>query len=97
MLCDLAVQVMEDGSHVLRISGRTAHGPSGTGGRDTKPYVKAEDVLNGLGSMGLEAEVITAAAQALSSREVRHRFIQFAEGVQIPFETLERAGIDLFD
>jgi hypothetical protein len=97
MLCDLAVHVMKDGSHLLRVSGRTAQGPSGTGGRDTKFYGGPEDVLRDLDEMGVSSDGLAAASQALSIVDVHHRFIKFAENVQIPFEMLEKAGIDLFD
>ena len=97
MLCSLEVQLAPEGGYLLRVSGNTAVGRSGTGGRDAKHYPTAEGLLSELDAFGLGKDVIRAAAGALSNPESRKRFIKFAEKVQIPFEVLERADIYLFD
>ena len=97
MLCTLAVRLVQDGSYVLRVRGRTALGPSGTGGRDEKTYPTAEDLLAELRAFGLGPGVISAAARLLSDPEVRKRFINFADNVQISFDMLERSELYLFD
>lgn len=97
MLCSLAVQLAPEGGYMMRVSGNTALGPSGTGGRDEKHYPTAEGLLSELDALGLDKDVLAAAARALSNPESRKRFVNFAEKIQIPFEVLERAEICLFD
>jgi hypothetical protein len=97
MLCTLAVRLVQDGSYVLRVSGKTALGPSGTGGRDVKTYPTADDLLAELRAFGLGPGVISAAARVMSDREVCNPFINFADNVQVPFDMLERAELYLFD
>ena len=97
MLCSLEVQLAPEGGYLLRVSGNTAVGRSGTGGRDAKHYPTAEGLLSELGGFGLGNDVVGAAASALGNPESRKRFVKFAEKVQIPFEVLERADICLFD
>lgn len=97
MLCSLEVQLAPQGGYLLRVSGSTAVGKSGTGGRDEKHYPTAEGLLSELDAFGLGKDVVGAAARAFSSPESRKRFVKFAEKVQIPFEVLERADIYLFD
>jgi hypothetical protein len=97
MLCNLAVRLTEDGSYLLRVSGRTAQGPSDTGGRDVKEYPTVDGLLSDLGTLGLDWDVISAATRVLKAPETRQRFINFAESVQISFEVIERADIHLFD
>ncbi len=97
MLCSLEVQLAPEGGYLLRVSGNTAVGRSGTGGRDAKHYPTAEALLNELDAFGLGKDVVGAAASALSNPDSRKRFVKFAEKVQIPFEVLERADISLFD
>lgn len=97
MLCSLEVQLAPEGGYLLRVSGNTAVGRSGTGGRDAKHYSTAEALLTELEAFGLDQDVVRAAARALSNPDSRRRFVKFAEKVQIPFELLERADIGLFD
>lgn len=97
MLCSLEVQQAPEGGYLLRVSGNTAVGRSGTGGRDAKHYPTAEGLLSELEVFGLGGDVVTAAARAFSNPESRKHFVKFAEKVQIPFEVLERADICLFD
>ena len=100
MLCNLAVRRRrEDGpvSFTLRVTGRTALGPSGTGGRDSRDFPTASDLLHGLEGLGVSREVMVAALGALEDPGSRHTFIEIAKDVQIAFETLEKAGIYLFD
>jgi hypothetical protein len=97
MLCNLAVRLVQDGSCMLRVGGRTALGPSGTGGRDVKSYPAADALLCELMALGLDPEVISAAVCVMSDPETRDRFINFADEVQISFDMLERAEIYLFD
>jgi hypothetical protein len=97
MLCKLALRLNQDGSYMLRVSGRTALGPSGTGGRDAKHYPAADALLSDLKALGLGRDVVSAAARVLRDPEARLRFINFAEDVHISFEMLERAEIYLFD
>ena len=82
---------------MLRVSGKTALGPSGTGGRDGKHYSTAEAVYRDLDVLGLSEDVKAEAARVLENPESRRRFLDFAENVQIPFDSLERADIYLFD
>ena len=100
MLCNLALRSMrnDDGfSYTLRFIGRTAQGPSGTGGKDTKEYPTAEALLTDLERLGASTEVLTKANLALEDPWSAKRFVDIAENIQIPFETLERAEIYLFD
>ena len=97
MLCSLEVQQAPEGGYLLRVSGNTAVGRSGTGGRDAKHYPTADGLLSELDAFGLGKDVIRAAGVALSNPESRKRFVKFAEKVQIPFEVLECADICLFD
>jgi hypothetical protein len=97
MLCNLATRTTEDGGYLLRVSGRAALGPSGTGGRDTKEYATVDGLFGALETLGLGPDVTIAAQRVLSTPEVHHRFHNFAEEVQIPFEILERADFHLFD
>jgi len=96
MLCDLAVHLTREGSYVLRVSGNTSVGASGTGGRDAKHYATADALLNELKTLGRSEDLGIAAARELGNPESRKRFIKFAENVQIPFELMERADIYLF-
>jgi hypothetical protein len=100
MLCNLAVRGTRDDndpSYTLRLIGRTALGPSGTGGKDTKEYPTAEALLKDLEGLGATTEVLTKAMRALQDPLSMKRFVDIAENVQIPFEALERADIFLFD
>ncbi len=97
MLCSLAVHLTREGSYLLRVSGSTAVGPSGTGGKGAKHYSTADAFFQDLDALGMGTDVATAAAHELANSEARRRFVQFAEGVQIPFEMLEQADIHLFD
>jgi hypothetical protein len=95
MLCSLAVHLTREGSYMLRVSGNTSVGPSGTGGRDAKHYPTADALINELKTLGLSDDVRISAARELENPETRKRFVKFAENVQIPFELLERVDIYL--
>jgi hypothetical protein len=97
MLCTLAIHLVQSGSCKLRVTGRTALGPSSTGGRDVKSYPNTADLLNGLEALGLGPDIVDAAVCIMSDPELRDRFINFADNVQISFDMLERAEIYLFD
>ncbi len=97
MICTLAIRLTPEGGYMLRVSGRTALGSSGTGGRDGKHYSTIEELYRDLDTFELGGEVRAAATVALANSDARKRFINFAEDVQIPFESLERADIYLFD
>lgn len=97
MMCTLAIRVAPEGGYMLRVIGHTALGPSGTGGRDGKHYAAAEDLYRELDAFELGVEVREAASLALANPDAQKRFINFAENVPIPFESLERADIYLFD
>ena len=97
MLCNLAVRLVQDGSCMLRASGKTALGPSGTGGRAVKHYPDAGALLSELKALGLDPGVASAATRVISNPEARKRFITFADDVQISFDMLEGAEIYLFD
>lgn len=97
MLCYLAVQLAREGGYMLRVNGSAAVGGSGPGGRDAKHYPTRDALLGELEALGLGPEVIAAAERELNGRDARNRFVKFADNVQIPFETLERADIYLFD
>jgi len=97
MLCSLAVHRTRESTYMLRVSGNTSVGPSGTGGRDAKHYPSADALLSELRILGLSPDIEIAAARELENPETRKRFINFAKNVQIPFELLERADIYLFD
>lgn len=97
MLCTLAIHLTREGSYMLRISGSTALGSSGTGGRDSKHYATSDELFRDLDGLGLGSDVATAAARELVNPEARKQFIKFAEDVQVPFEVLEQADIYLFD
>lgn len=97
MLCTLSIRVAAEGGFMLRVSGKTALGPSGTGGRDDKHYPNAEAMYCDLDVWGLSADVKAEAARAVLDPASRRRFLDFAENVQIAFDSLERADIYLFD
>ena len=97
MLCSLAVHLTREGTYMLRASGNTSVGKSGTGGRDAKHYPSADALLSELETLGLSQDVAVAAAHELENPDARKRFIKFAENVQIPYELLERTDIYLFD
>ena len=82
---------------MLRVSGRTALGSSGTGGRAIKCYPAANALLSELKTFGFGPGVVNLAAGVMSDPESRNRFIKFADDVQISFDMLERAEIYLFD
>ena len=88
---------MGEGGYMLRVSGRTALGPSGSGGRDGKQYATTNDLYSDLAAFGLGQDITAAAARVLLNPEVRKRFVNFAEDVQIPFDKLEGADLYLFD
>jgi len=97
MLCSLAVHLTREGTYMLRVSGNTSVGKSGTGGRDAKHYPTADALLGELKGLGLSEDVAIAAAHELDNPETRKRFIKFAENVQIPFDLLEGTEIYPFD
>lgn len=97
MLCSLELKLAPQGGYLLRVSGNTAVGRSGTGGRDEKHYPAPEGLLSELAAFGLGQDVTEAAVHALGDPESSKRFVKLAEEVQIPFEVLERADIYLFD
>jgi hypothetical protein len=97
MLCDLAVHLTPEGTYMLRVSGTTSVGRSGTGGQDAKYYPTAHALLEELKTLGLSHNVRMAAAHELINPETRKRYINIADKVQICFELLERADIYLFD
>jgi hypothetical protein len=97
MMCTLSIRLSPEGGYMLRVSGQTALGQSGTGGRDGKHYSTVEGLYRDLDAFGLGDELRSAADLALSNQDARKRFIDFAERVQIPFESLESADIYLFD
>lgn len=97
MICTLSIRISPEGGYMLRVSGQTALGPSGTGGRDGKHYSTVEGLCRDLNAFGLGDSARSAANVALSNPDARKRFIDFAENVQIPFESLEYADIYLFD
>jgi hypothetical protein len=97
MVCSLAVQFAREGGYMLRVSGKTAVGSSGTGGRDAKHYPTADALLRELREFGVGDDVLAAAERELSGSDFRSRFAKFAEDVQIPFDALEHADIHLFD
>jgi hypothetical protein len=81
----------------LRISGKTALGPSGTGGRDVKVFAQPEAVSECLRSLGFDERQLAAVAEVLHDPALDARFFVVADDVQIPFELLEQQDIDLFD
>jgi hypothetical protein len=100
LLCNLAVRRTQDAAEntfALRVTGKTALGPSGTGGRDTRLFESADALLSALESLGLDHAMTAAAARALSEPPTDDRFVEVADEVQIPFERLESADIYLFD
>ena len=99
MLCNLAVrQTREDDAvvYLLRFTGKAALGPSGTGGRDAKEYPTPDALLTDLQELGVGPDVLAETVRALEHPKAAARFIDIAEDVQIPFETLQRADIHLF-
>ena len=97
MLCTLSIRVAAEGGFMLRVSGKTALGPSGTGGRDGKHYSTVEAVYRDLDVLGLSVDVKAEAARVMGNPESKRRFLDFAENVQLPFDSLEQADIYLFD
>jgi len=97
MLCNLALRLTEDGGYMLRVSGKTALGPSGTGGKDTKSYASVEAMFRGLEPFRPAPTAISAAVRAINDNRTQTRFITFAEEVQVSFETIEHADFYLFD
>lgn len=100
MLCNVAVRrtrIDDQDTFALRITGKTAAGPAGTGGQDIKEYTTVEDLLATLEQLGVIHEVIAAATHVLGSEKRSARFTDVAVDIQVPFESLERADIYLFD
>ena len=82
MLCTLSIRVAPEGGYTLRVSGKTALSPSGTGGRDGKHYSTAEAVYGDLDVLGLSEDVKAEAARVLANPESRRRFLDFAENAR---------------
>lgn len=101
MLCTVALRRTltgyEGDSYTLRIVGKTALGPSGTGGQDAKDGLSAEDVHATLRSLGLGEGAVAVATAIMNNPRDTGRFTPIAEGVQIPFSQLEAAEFYLFD
>jgi hypothetical protein len=100
MLCTIALRRTrsnDDDRYDLRITGKTALGPSGTGGQETRTSQTADEVRSTLQQLGLGAEALAAAEDILNDPRSTGHFTPIAEDVQIPFETLDRADIALFD
>lgn len=101
MLCTVAIRRVRahDGgmSYSLRITGKTALGPSGTGGRDTKDFSSAEELRAILQNLGMDDDALVTATTILNDPDDSDRFRTIVEDVQIPFGTLEAADLYLFD
>ena len=100
MICDLAVRrTRTEGTDVytLRVTGKTALGPSGTGGRDGKDFTSAADLIHTLQNLGAPEESIARAEVAMTDPTRHDRFTDVAKGLQIQFQALEQADIYLFD
>ncbi|MEG9437771.1 hypothetical protein JAO29_16600 [Edaphobacter sp. HDX4] len=81
----------------LRITGKTSLGPSGTGGADLIESLNADTVRSTLQDLGMTGDVLAAADAVINDPRHADRFISIAEAVQIPFDVLERAHVNLFD
>jgi hypothetical protein len=71
MLCTLSIRIAPEGGFMLRISGKTALGPSGTGGRDGKHYSTADALYCDLDVLGVDNDVKGAAARVMADSESR--------------------------
>ena len=100
MICDVAVRRTRDNRrdvYTLRVTGKTALGPSGTGGRDGKDFGCTADLLLSLKSLEVPANALRRAEDAIADPTRDGRFTDVANDLQIPFEALEAADIYLFD
>ncbi|GAA3752288.1 hypothetical protein [Terriglobus aquaticus] len=100
MLCTIALRrarSQDQPRYDLRISGKTALGPSGTGGQELLSDQTDEEVRATLLQLDLPAEALATANAILADPRLTDHFIPVAEDTQIAFETLDRAGIALFD
>ncbi|SEB53925.1 hypothetical protein SAMN05443244_1025 [Terriglobus roseus] len=100
MLCSLALRRSRergDQPYSLRVTGRTSLRPSGTGGADLIEPLNADAVRDTLRSLRMPPEVLAAAEAVMKDPQHAQRFISVVEAVQIPYEVLEQARIDLFD
>lgn len=100
MICDLAVRrSQQSGSelYTLRVSGRTALGSSGTGGRDSKDFATTQALLQALQTLGLPHDSLSLAEEVIADPALQDRFTDIARQVQVPFDVLERHDIYLFD
>lgn len=100
MLCTIAlrrIRSIGEALYDLRITGKTAVGPSGTGGQETRSSQTADEIRYLLQQLGLDPEVLAFTEEAMTDPRARDHFTPIAEDVQVPFEALERADIALFD
>jgi hypothetical protein len=101
MLCDLAIRGVSrpngETIHILRVTGRTALGPSGTGGKAMREFGSEQEMLDLLAALDLPHEVVSVARGIVQDPGYRDHFITVSSEVQIPFDALERCDLDLFD
>ena len=99
MICALSLRQMEDpdGTHVyvLRITGKAALGPSGTGGQDERRFPTQSALLEAMADMELAPSVLAKAAELMQEDALKHRFVPVVTEVQIPFDVLERCDFYL--
>ena len=100
MLCTIALRRArshDEDHYDLRVTGKTALGPSGTGGEETRISQTADEILTTLQQLGIGPGALATAEAILNDPRSSDHFSPVAEDVQIPFETLEQADIALFD
>lgn len=101
MLCKLEIKRTQDESgadvFMLRVSGKTALGPSGTGGRDNQEFANAVELRGCLRRLRLSDDLLMEADAILQDPGLREKFATLTAEEQIPFEVLEQAGFALFD
>jgi hypothetical protein len=99
MICALSLRRRNeaDGTpeYILRVVGKPALGPSGSGGQDEHSFPTQEALLQAMTSLELSPELIAKADDLLQEEAHAQRFVPIATEVQIPFDVLERCDFYL--
>jgi hypothetical protein len=81
--------------YVLRVTGKPALGPSGSGGQDERRFDSQQALLEAMASMGLSPALRSKAVDLMHERGHKQRFVPITTEVQIAFDVLERCDFYL--
>jgi hypothetical protein len=99
MICAISLRQLEDPDgtpvYVLRVSGKAALGPSGTGGQDERRFPSQAALLQALADLGLSPELLAKADDLMHEKAHTQRFVPVVAEVQIAFDVLERCDFYL--